>query len=111
MSPATTCPTPVAGWILAALVCFVAAAVAAILTNLPLKYSGVTTDALKKTIDERWQDSAADAQREVALTEVKVIRRAKKRNRWKGWALVFAIASEIAAVLCLAVAVAVILYG
>jgi amino acid transporter len=99
------------GWILAALVCFVAAAVAAILTNLPLKYSGVTADALKKTIDERWQDSAADAQREVALTEVKVIRRAKKRNRWKGWALVFAIASEIAAVLCLAVAVAVILYG
>ena len=99
------------GWILGALVCFVAAAIAAILTNVPLKYSGVTADALNKTIDERWQDSAAEAQREVALTEVKVIRRAKERNRWKGWALVFAIAAEIAAVVCLAVAIAVILYG
>lgn len=99
------------GWILAALVCFVSAAIAAILTNVPLKYSGVTADALRKTIDERWEDSAGVAQREVALTEVKVIRRAKERNRLKGWTLVFAIAAEIAAVFCLAVAVAVILYG
>jgi hypothetical protein len=99
------------GWILAALACFVAAAIAAIFTNAPLKYSGVTADALKKTIDERWEDSAAEAEREVALTEVTVIRRAKARNRLKGRALVFAIAAEIAAVLCLAVAVAVILYA
>jgi hypothetical protein len=99
------------GWILAALVCFVAAAVAAILTNVPLKYRGVTADALRKKIDECWQDSAAEAQREVALTEVKVIRRAKERNRLKGWAFIFAIAAEIAAVFCLAVAVAVILYA
>jgi MFS family permease len=99
------------GWILAALVCFVVAAIAAILTNLPLNYSGVTADALKKTIDERWEDSAAEAEREVALTEVTVIRRAKARNRLKGRALVFAITAEIVAVLCLAVAVAVILYA
>jgi hypothetical protein len=99
------------GWILGALVCFVAAGVAAILTNLPLKYSGVTVDALKKTIDESWQDSVAEAQREVALTQIKVIRRAKERNRLKGWALVVAISAEIAAVFCLAVAVSVILYS
>ena len=99
------------GWILGALICFVGAAVAAILTNVPLKYSGVTVDALKKTIEERWQDSAAEAQREVALTQVKVIRRAKERNRLKGWALIAAISAEIAALFCLAVAVGVILYS
>jgi hypothetical protein len=99
------------GWILAALACFVLAAIAAILTNLPLNYSGVTADALKKKIVEHWGDSAAEAEREIALTNVKVIRRAKHRNKLKGQALVFAIAAEIAAVLCLAVAVAVILYG
>lgn len=98
-------------WILAALVCFVAAAIAAILTNLPLKYSGVTANALKTVIEERWEDSRVGAEREIALTELKVLRRAKQRNRLKGRSLIIAIGAEIIAVLCLAVAVATILYS
>jgi len=98
------------GWILAALVCFVVAAIAGLLTNLPLKYSGVTGDALKDVIEKRWGDSCTAAEREVALTELKVLRQAKKRNWLKGRSLVIAIGAEIIAVLCLAVAVAKILY-
>jgi hypothetical protein len=60
---------------------------------------------LKRRIDEHWGDSAATAQREVALTELEVIRRAKEQNLWKGRSLIIAIAAEILAVLCLAVAV------
>jgi hypothetical protein len=63
--------------ILAVLVFFVVAAIGGIVTNLPRSYRGVTAEALKKQIDERWEDSAAAAQREVALTELNVIRRAK----------------------------------
>ena len=45
----------------------------------------------------------------VALTELKVIRRAKEQNSWKGRSLIIGIAAEIFAVLCLAVAVGAIL--
>jgi uncharacterized membrane protein YcjF (UPF0283 family) len=95
--------------ILAALVFFVVAAIGGIVTNLPRSYRGVTAEALKKQIDERWEDSAAVAQREVALTELKVIGRAKEQNSWKGRSLIIAIAAEILAVLCLAVAVSAVL--
>jgi len=95
--------------ILVALVFFVVAVIGGIITNLPRSYRGVTADALKKQIDERWEDSAAAAQREVALTELKVIRRAKEQNSWKGLSLITAIAAEILAVLCLATAVGAIL--
>jgi capsid protein len=95
--------------LLAALVFFVVAAIGGIVTNLPRSYRGVTADALKKQIDERWNDSAARAQREVALTDLKVIRRAKEQNSWKGRSLIIAIAAEILAVLCLAIAVGAIL--
>jgi hypothetical protein len=95
--------------ILIALVLFVIAAVAAIVTNLPLHYKGVTADALKKTVEDGWEHSTAEAQREVSLTEIKVFRRAKERNRTKGRALIVAILAEIAAVISLAVAIAVIL--
>lgn len=98
-------------WILVALVCFVVAAIAGLLTNLPLKYSGVTADALKTAIEERWEGSRAAAEREVALTELKVLHRAKKRNRMKGWILIIAIGAEILAILCLAVGVATIIYS
>jgi hypothetical protein len=104
-------PNASRGWIFAALVCFVAAAISALLTNLPLKYSGVTADALKEAIEKRWEDSRAAAEREVALTELKVLRRAKQRNRLKGLSLVVAIGAEITAVFCLAAAVATILYS
>jgi uncharacterized membrane protein YcjF (UPF0283 family) len=95
--------------ILAALVFFVVAAMGGIVTNLPRSYRGVTAEALKKQIDERWDDSAAVAQREVALTELKVFGRAKEQNSWKGRSLIIAIVAEILAVLCLAVAVSAIL--
>ncbi|MEX0972638.1 MAG: hypothetical protein WDZ46_05210 [Solirubrobacterales bacterium] len=95
--------------VLAALVFFVVAAIGGIVTNLPRSYRGVTVEALKKQIAERWEDSAPAAQREVALTELNVIRRAKEQNSWKGLALIIAIMAEILAVLCLAVAVGAIL--
>lgn len=95
--------------ILAALFCFVVAAVAAITTNLPQLYRGVTADALKKQIEEQWEDTGTEARRAVALTELDVLERAREQNHKKGEALVLAIRAEIAAVYFLAVAVGAIL--
>jgi hypothetical protein len=94
--------------ILAALLCFVIAAIAAIVTNLPLPYRGVTVDALREKVDGQAEETAADARREVALTELEVLERAKQQNKRKGEALALAIRAEIAAVYFLAVAIAAI---
>lgn len=96
-------------WIIGALAAFVLAGISAILTNVPLRYRGPTADALKGVIEDRWDDAPATAEREVALTQVKVIRRAKRLNRLKGRALAIAISVEILGALSLAVAVAIIL--
>ena len=95
--------------IFAALFCFVVAAIAAIATNLPQRYRGVTTDALKKQIEQHWEDTGTDARRAVAITELDVLERAKQHNHKKGDALAIAIRAEIAAVCFLAVAVGAIL--
>lgn len=95
--------------ILAALFCFVVAAVAAVITNLPQLYRGVTVEALKKQIEEQWEDTGTEARRAVALTELDVLARAKEQNHKKGEALALAIRAEIAAVYFLAVAVGAIL--
>jgi uncharacterized membrane protein YcjF (UPF0283 family) len=95
--------------ILAALFCFIVAAVAAITTNLPQLYRGVTAEALKKQIEEQWEDTGTEARRAVAFTELDVLARAKEQNHKKGEALALAIRAEIAAVYFLAVAVGTIL--
>jgi hypothetical protein len=95
---------------LASLACFLVSAIAAIATNLPLPYRGVTVEALKAKLGQQGTDTATLARREVALTDLGVLERAKEQNQRKGKALILAIRVEITAIFFLAVAIAPILF-
>jgi nitrate reductase NapE component len=110
--PASTfvIPDTAAALLIAALVFFVLAALLAIITNLPRPYEGVTVDALRRAVKERWEDSEAVASEMVALTRLKMLASAKKNNDLKGQALVIAMASEILAVALVGTAVGFVLW-
>ena len=94
----------------ASMVAFVIAAVAAIITNAPLFYSGVKTADLEATVKGPiWNDSPEDAEKRIAATDVKVLATAKSRNTFKGFALLAAVIAQIYAVSLLALAIRVIL--
>jgi hypothetical protein len=97
-------------WLYAAMIAFVIAAVAGIVTNVPVFYSGVKTSDLQKAVKGSiWGDTPDDAERRVAATNVKVLATAKSRNTFKGFVLLAAIVFEVLAVLFLALAIRVIL--
>jgi uncharacterized integral membrane protein len=98
-------PSGAEPWVFAALVAFVLAAIAGILINLPLRYSGVKSTALRGLLKENWDDSPIVAEKRIAATQVKIIATAKKRNKRKGQILFFAAGAEILAVLFLAFAI------
>jgi hypothetical protein len=102
-------PSGAEPWLGAALVAFVLATLAGILTNIPLLYIAVLPKELRLLIDSFWKDEPAVAEMRVAATQVKVLARAKILNGAKGWVLMGAFAAEFAAVICLALAVRVIL--
>jgi hypothetical protein len=103
-------PNTAAGLLIAALVCFVLAALCAIFTNLPRSYEGVTVDALRGAVRERWTDSEAVASEMVALTRLKTLASAKTNNDAKGIALVVAMCLEILAVALVGAAVGFVLW-
>ena len=77
-------------WLVAALVVFVLAAVAALATNFPLPYEAVTSDEIEGRLKEPIR-SEYRAERDVALTRVKALRDAKEKNTTKGKLLFLAI--------------------
>lgn len=103
-------PDTAAALLIVALVFFVVAALLAIITNLPRPYEGVTVNALRQAVKERWEDSEAVASEMVALTRLKMLASAKKNNDLKGRALVIAMASEILAVALVGAAVGFVLW-
>ena len=76
-------PDSAAVLLVVALVFFVLAALLAIGTNLPVR-RGVSVDALRKAVQERWEDSEAVASEMVALTRLKTLASAKRNNDLEG---------------------------
>jgi hypothetical protein len=97
------------GWLSAALVLFFLAAFAALVTNLPLSYAAVKTEAIRARLKESPVRDADEAAKDIALTRVKALKSAKAKNAVKGWALFAGIGCEILAVGCVAVAIAQVL--
>jgi hypothetical protein len=104
-------PDTAAVFLAAALVFFVLAALSALITNLPRSYEGVTVEALRSAVKDRWDDSEATASRKVALTRLTVLASAKKVNNQKGFALVGGMVSEIIAVALVGVAMGFVLWN
>lgn len=88
-----------------ALVLFFLAAVAALMTNVPLSYQAVETDAIKARLNETPIRDAHAAAKDIALTRVKALKSAKAKNTFKGRALFAGLAFEMLAVGCVAVAI------
>jgi hypothetical protein len=103
-------PGTAAVFLAAALVFFVLAALSALVTNLPRSYEGVTVDALRAAVRDRWDDSEATASRKVALTRLTVLASAKTVNNQKGLALLGGMVSEIIAVALVGVAMGFVLW-
>lgn len=104
-------PTAASVLLVIALLVFVAAGVSAIVTNIPLSYQGVTGEALRTAVAERWDDTDAEATRMTSLTRIKVLESARQRNNMKGVALFVGMALELVAVALVGAAVAVILFA
>ena len=104
-------PTAARALLVAALVFFVVAGLAALITNIPLSYEGVTTDALRAAVKERWADSEATAAEMTSLTRINVLESAKRRNNLKGVALFAGMVCEIVAVALVGAAVGVVLWA
>ena len=94
----------------AAIPLFVVSAVAAIATNRPRMYAAVGPDELRAAVKTRWSDTARDASQRIAATDVKVLIAARLANRRKARLLMAAMASQIAALACVATAIGFLLY-
>lgn len=89
---------------------FILAAVAGIISNWPLRYFQLEVSDLKRFIEPRiWSGSSETAARRIAEAQVVVLDRARRLNLRKGHALLAGIIFEVAAVIALSVAVALIL--
>jgi hypothetical protein len=95
-------------WLRLALIAFFAAAVAALITNLPLWYQAPNVDDVKKLFIEDADDPNA-ALKNVGLARVAVANSAEHANNIKGWVLVAAMVLEVVAVALVALAVNVII--
>jgi hypothetical protein len=92
-------------WLDAALILFFLAAVAALVTNLPLSYEAVEASAIRARLKESPVRDADKAATDIALTRVKALESAKSKNTAKGRALFVGLAFEMLAVGCVAVAI------
>lgn len=105
--------TPPSGariWLYVGLGLFVVASVLALVVNAPLVYQTVKADELKRGVTELWSDDEATAQRNVALTRIKVFGDTKTKNDIKGVVLIAAMVAEVGAVACVGAAVRLILH-
>jgi nitrate reductase NapE component len=107
---AFTLPGASRALLVVAIVFFVVAAVAAIVTNMPLSYEGVTPSALREAVKNRWEDSEATAAEMTSLTRIKVLESARRRNNIKAIALFAGMVSEIVAVALVGAAVAFVVW-
>ena len=111
-APHTGIPTWARYFLYGALFFFGAAAVAAILTNVPLRYRGIKTDRLRELVErEEWEKPAPPAERGAAKARLVVLKAARAANNLKGIALLVAVIAEVVAVICVAVSVAIIVTG
>ena len=94
-------------FVVAATIAF--AAVAAVVTNIPLLYAGVNVDDMRTLVTDKWGDGQVTAEQRIAATLVNLLASAKERNKVKGWVLFGAMAVEVVAVILLTIAAAVIL--
>lgn len=96
-------------WLYVALAAFVVAAIAALVANIPARYSTPKIAAFNKVVRQKWDDSGRVAQRRVALTRLEMVRTYRRGNNLKGRILIGAIVAEVIAVVALAVAVSIVL--
>jgi hypothetical protein len=101
-------PDSAARLLVIALVCFVVAALLALITNLPLRYQGATVDGLRAGVNDRWDDSERLASARVAKTRLNVLEAARRNNGLKSRALLSAIGFEILAVALVGASVAIV---
>ena len=106
-----TLPTGSRVLLVAALFLFVAAGLAALVTNIPMSYEGVTTEALRGAVANRWDDTSAEAVRMTSLTRITVLESAKRKNNVKAVALFAGMVLEIAAVALVGAALAIALFA
>jgi hypothetical protein len=92
-----------------ALVCFLLAIGFALAINAPRSYENVLPTQLHQAVKTRWADSPSAARRQVAYTQIKVLKSAREVNTDKAWLLFSAMIAELIAVLLLAAAIAVAL--
>ncbi len=93
----------------AALGLFVVAALAALLTNLPLNYEWPDREKLLEALRADPPVAEQVALKKVAITRLDVLKAARSKNEFKGKALIVAIAIEVVAVGAVAVAVAIVI--
>jgi hypothetical protein len=88
---------------------FVAAALVALLTNMPRNYEWPDQANLRKALTDDPVMSEGSALKKVALTRLDVLSAARLKNEFKGKALIAAMGLEVIAVGAVAVAIAIVI--
>jgi hypothetical protein len=91
-------PATARGPLTVAVFSFIAAAVIALLAQLPLLVRFIDVGALRRVVNNSWADTESVASQEVASVRVDVLATARRMNTVRSWLLVGAITAEIAAV-------------
>ena len=102
-------PSAARPWLIIALMLFFLSALCAILTNAPLSYEAAVVPSVKGRLNEQPPRTASAAAKDIALTRLKALDDAKKKNGFKGKTLIVAMCLEALAVGCVAVAVSIVL--
>lgn len=111
-SPHLSLPAAGIGCLVAAVVLFVFAAAAGLITNAPLgTYEEAGIKPLQKRVEPKdWFDTGVlEAYRKDAQINVDILEAARKANKKKAWLLTLAVALDVLAIACVAVAVALVL--
>jgi hypothetical protein len=88
-----------------AMVAFVAAALLALLTNIPLFYLDVKIGGTADELRKLWAKTRDDALILLTSTRAKVVKRAQQVNSLKAWLLVAAMVAEVVGIISVALAV------
>jgi hypothetical protein len=91
-------PRSISGELLTATLLFVAGIVVALLVTAPLPFINAKPEELRAAVKELWTDPADVATKRTSATRVKFLYRAQMLNTIKAWALLVALALEVAAI-------------
>jgi hypothetical protein len=97
------------GWLAGAAILFVVAAIAGIVTNVPLFYGQIIISETE--LRDAWGNSAADAQAGVTAVRLRHLDQVQKVNSCKAWILILAVLLELAAVAILTVGIVEIIHS